>query len=53
MEQRGGRSRWVTGAGAGLTAFGIGFSLIDPADFLGWFVLIGAAALTVGIGRGI
>lgn len=44
------RGRWVTGIGVGLSTTGIGFALIAPADLLGFVVLAGAAALTVGIG---
>lgn len=42
--------RWVTGVGAGLLAVGAGMSLVAPADFLGFPVLLGALLLTIGIG---
>lgn len=44
------RRRWVTGIGAGLVAFGAGMALIAPADFLGFFVIVGSVLLAVGIG---
>lgn len=46
-------SRWVTGIGAGLTVFGVGFALIDPADWLGFAVISGAVLLMIGIAKGI
>lgn len=45
------KPRWLTGAGAGLTAATLTFALIAPADALGFAGILAAALLTVGIAK--
>lgn len=45
------KSRWLTGAGAGLTVVTLTFALIAPADALGFVGLLAAVILAIGVAK--